>query len=61
MDDILDNKVDVKDDKYVYDLRHLKKTEVKEWHRDDVSLTVNLLLNLIKPLLTVRIHRYVET
>jgi hypothetical protein len=61
MDDILNNKIDAKDDKYVYDLRHLKKTDVKEWHQDDVSLTVSLLLNLIKPLLTVQIHLYIET
>jgi hypothetical protein len=31
LDDITDNKVDAKDDKYVYDLRHLKRTDVKDW------------------------------
>lgn len=55
LDDITDSKVDAKDDKYTYDLRHLKRTEVKDWAREDVALTVTLLLNLVKPLLTVPI------
>lgn len=53
IDDILEGNCDVKDDNYVYDLKNLKKTDVKNWHRDEVALTVNLLLNMIKPLLTV--------
>lgn len=52
LDEILEGKHEVKDDSFSYDLRTLRKADVKQWHRDEVSLVVTLLLNLIKPLLT---------
>lgn len=44
----------MKDENYVYSLSKLKVVDVKDWSKEDVELTVTLLLNLIKPFLNVR-------